>query len=292
MVKLPVAALDHRKFWDAMDQLSPEMLQDIHKVIVSTMVEGYGIETEGLVGDKFLSIHKGDPRLPIAPAKSTLRSKPPFEVSKLFEQASDLVGQVDRTMTEVRGELGGALEALTATVNNTNGLVTAIHQGQGAAGVLLSDKETAANVKQIVLNGRQATANLVTPTAAPAFGLGGVLQLLTPPASLGVTLTGGASVRREAGMPRSGGGRLERRNSVSAGSIRLRKASTSTGRISPAVSAPGRWATVRTLASRIRNKSASSPAVRGKAIAVEMPLKAQTQPHALQRQLAGTRRSA
>ena len=51
MVKLPVAALDHRKFWDAMDQLSPEMLQDIHKVVVSTMVEGYGIETEGLVLD-------------------------------------------------------------------------------------------------------------------------------------------------------------------------------------------------------------------------------------------------
>ena len=123
------------------------------------------IETEGLVGDKFLSIHKGNPRLPIAPAKSTLRSKPPFEVSKLFEQASDLVSQVDSTMTEVRGELGGALEALTATINTTNGLVTAMHQGQGAAGVLLEDEETAANVKQIVLNGRRATANLVEASA-------------------------------------------------------------------------------------------------------------------------------
>ena len=123
------------------------------------------IETEGIVGDKFLSIHEGNPRLAMAPAKSTLRSKPPFEVSKLFEQASDLVSQVDRTMTEVRGELSGALEALTATINNTNGLVTAIQHGQGAAGVLLEDKETAANVKQIVLNGRRATANLVEASA-------------------------------------------------------------------------------------------------------------------------------
>jgi hypothetical protein len=51
MLKLPVAALAHRKFSDAMDQLSPEMLQDIHKVVVSTMVKRYGIETEGLMLD-------------------------------------------------------------------------------------------------------------------------------------------------------------------------------------------------------------------------------------------------
>jgi transposase len=51
LVKLPLAALDHRKFWDAMDQLSPEMLHDIHKGVVSTMVKGYALETEGLVLD-------------------------------------------------------------------------------------------------------------------------------------------------------------------------------------------------------------------------------------------------
>jgi transposase len=51
MVKLPTAALDHRKFWDAMDQLSPEMLQEIHRVVVATMVTGYAIETDGLVLD-------------------------------------------------------------------------------------------------------------------------------------------------------------------------------------------------------------------------------------------------
>jgi transposase len=51
MVKLPTAALDHRKFWDAMDQLSPEMLQEIHKAVVATMVAEYAIATSGLVLD-------------------------------------------------------------------------------------------------------------------------------------------------------------------------------------------------------------------------------------------------
>jgi transposase len=50
-VRLPVAALDHRKFWDAMDELSPEMLEEIHQRIVSVMVEDYAIATEGLVLD-------------------------------------------------------------------------------------------------------------------------------------------------------------------------------------------------------------------------------------------------
>lgn len=51
MVKLPTSALDHRRFWDAMDQLNPEALQQIHKRVVATMVAEYAVETSGLVLD-------------------------------------------------------------------------------------------------------------------------------------------------------------------------------------------------------------------------------------------------
>jgi transposase len=51
MVKLPAAALDHRRFWDAMDQVSPPGLAEIHRAVVSVMVSEYAIETEGLVLD-------------------------------------------------------------------------------------------------------------------------------------------------------------------------------------------------------------------------------------------------
>jgi transposase len=51
MVKLPTAAVDHRRFWDAMDQLPPQVLAEIHRLVVSTMIGEYGIETDGLVLD-------------------------------------------------------------------------------------------------------------------------------------------------------------------------------------------------------------------------------------------------
>jgi transposase len=50
-VKLPVASLDHRKFWDAMDELSPKMLQEIEHAVTSTMVGEFAIATDGLVLD-------------------------------------------------------------------------------------------------------------------------------------------------------------------------------------------------------------------------------------------------
>ena len=50
-VKLPVAALDHRKFWDAMDELSPQMLEEIEQAVTSAMVCEFAIATDGLVLD-------------------------------------------------------------------------------------------------------------------------------------------------------------------------------------------------------------------------------------------------
>ena len=50
-VKLPVASLDHRKFWDAMDELSPTMLEEIETAMVSRMVDEFAVGTDGLVLD-------------------------------------------------------------------------------------------------------------------------------------------------------------------------------------------------------------------------------------------------
>ena len=122
------------------------------------------VETEGIVGDKFLLIHEGDDQSPVAPANSTLRSKEPLELSKLLEQANGIITQANTTMVDVRGRLDGALDAVTTTVNSTNGIVTDLRHGRGAAGVLLEDPETAANVKQIAVTGRQATENVNTAT--------------------------------------------------------------------------------------------------------------------------------
>jgi len=66
---LPVAGLDHRRFWEAMDAISEEDLIEIERRIVAGMVEAFGIDLSGLVLDmtNFATwIDSANPRAPIA----------------------------------------------------------------------------------------------------------------------------------------------------------------------------------------------------------------------------------
>ena len=50
-VRLPAAALDHRRFWDAMDAISDNHLREIERRITARVVETFGIDLSGLVLD-------------------------------------------------------------------------------------------------------------------------------------------------------------------------------------------------------------------------------------------------
>jgi len=68
-VKLPAAALDHRRFWDAMDQISETQLAEIERRIVTEMVKTFEVDLSGLVLDmtNFATyIDSGNERAPIA----------------------------------------------------------------------------------------------------------------------------------------------------------------------------------------------------------------------------------
>ena len=51
LVKLPPSALDHRRFWEAMDALDDETLSEIHRLVVTRMVDEFALSAEGLVLD-------------------------------------------------------------------------------------------------------------------------------------------------------------------------------------------------------------------------------------------------
>jgi transposase len=51
LVKLPAAALDHRRFWDAMDALSVRALRVAERTIAAQMVEVFDLDLAGLVLD-------------------------------------------------------------------------------------------------------------------------------------------------------------------------------------------------------------------------------------------------
>src|SRR6266516_4479256 len=51
LVKLPAAALDHRRFWDAMDQVTVADLRAIERAVAARMVERFDLDLAGLVLD-------------------------------------------------------------------------------------------------------------------------------------------------------------------------------------------------------------------------------------------------
>jgi len=125
------------------------------------------VETEGIVGDKYLLIHHGTGHAPLAPAESTLQSKEPFEMTKLLEQAQGIMTQagttlngLQSTMTDLNRHLDTALDTATGTMKNVNSVVLDVRNGKGAAGLLLEDKATAADVRQSLANVRQTTEKL------------------------------------------------------------------------------------------------------------------------------------
>src|SRR6266545_924204 len=68
-VKLPLAALDHRRFWEAMDRLSEQQLRVVEAELGRRMVAEYGLDLSGLVLDmtNFATfIDSANQRAPIA----------------------------------------------------------------------------------------------------------------------------------------------------------------------------------------------------------------------------------
>lgn len=68
-LRLPAAALDHRRFWDAMDAVSETELEEIERRIVAGMVETFSLDVSGLVLDmtNFATwIDSANARAPIA----------------------------------------------------------------------------------------------------------------------------------------------------------------------------------------------------------------------------------
>jgi transposase len=69
MIKLASSALDHRRFWDAMDQVSEDQLVEIERRVVTAMVASFGLDCSGLVLDmtNFATyIDSANDRAPIA----------------------------------------------------------------------------------------------------------------------------------------------------------------------------------------------------------------------------------
>jgi phospholipid/cholesterol/gamma-HCH transport system substrate-binding protein len=78
----------------------------------------------------------------------------------VIAKMTGVMDQANAAIGDIKSKADGTLDAITTTVNNTNAIVTGIRSGKGAAGMLLTDQQTATAMKNAMGNAQQATANL------------------------------------------------------------------------------------------------------------------------------------
>ncbi len=144
------------------------------------------VDSEGIVGDKFVQIHGGSANAREAAASTTLPSKEPLSLADLLESSNDLINGANGTMKGVQGKLDGTLDAATKTINNANDLIVGIKQGKGTVGMLLRDQTTATEIQQAVANGEQATVSVKQASASLKHASGQADALVSDFASRGL----------------------------------------------------------------------------------------------------------
>jgi len=127
------------------------------------------IDTEGIVGNTYLSISPGSAAAPAVASGDTLPSKEAIELSDLLDKAVATVDDFDSTIHNVNGQLtmlSGGLNSTIAqaqgTLTNVNDVVLGLKTGKGTAGMLLTDADVANDIRGTIGHTEQATANLQT----------------------------------------------------------------------------------------------------------------------------------
>jgi len=118
------------------------------------------VDTEGVVGNTFLTIHSGSPAAAIAQTDSVLQSKPPVSMSDLLSHGLGIMNDADATIKQVGGKLNIALDGVNGAVGNANDLLVGLKEGRGPAGMLLRDEKMAAQIRETMSHVQSTTSNL------------------------------------------------------------------------------------------------------------------------------------
>ena len=100
------------------------------------------IQSEGLLGDKYVEVSFGSADAAWLKNGQTIASQPPLDISNLFQKTSEMLDT---------GE--GALESIRAATDNVGMITGKINSGQGSAGKLINDptlyKQAAAGITSL-----------------------------------------------------------------------------------------------------------------------------------------------
>jgi phospholipid/cholesterol/gamma-HCH transport system substrate-binding protein len=157
--------------------------EDLHPVIRVDSVAA--IQTDGLVGNKFIQVEAGTDQAQIVPAQGTIQSREPFDLSAMLQRMNDTIDLVSKTIVDVKSGIEDALGSVTDTAKdaqalmndlgtdaraimasaqkvsgNLNTIVAGVREGKGSIGKLMTDDALYKSVKGISADAEKAVASL------------------------------------------------------------------------------------------------------------------------------------
>ena len=186
--------------------------EDLHPLIRVDSVAT--IQTDGLVGNKYVQVDAGTDKSPIVQSGGTMKSREPFDMAAMLDRMNKTIDLVTSTIIEVKGGLEDALNSIMETAQvaqdlmvdvgkdarliiastqkaaaDMNVIIAGLREGKGSVGKLLTDdafyekiKTIAAEAEKTVANLREASAQAKGALAdfrgdnGPLKGIGGDLQ--------------------------------------------------------------------------------------------------------------------
>ena len=174
---------------DAKFRIHFRIMEKLHPIVRQDSV--VTIQTDGLLGNKYLQVDAGSADAPLAQNDSLIQSKEPFDWGDLMVEMKTVVTQVNEVIAGVKDQLVSALSQIEDTAHSANLLVKeatpnvksilvsadkisanvgeivdGIQQGQGTVGALFKDKELYASVKRSVEKTETAVENLRDTSAS------------------------------------------------------------------------------------------------------------------------------
>lgn len=190
-------------------RLKLRVLEDVRGLIRTDSVAS--IQTDGLVGNKFIQIEAGTDAAPQAPDGATIPGTDLYDFGDLVKQASETLTGLDEVVVEVRAALTTALDSLTNTMGNVDRTIAGLDRelndllargdrvvndigivvrdlraGKGTAGKFLNDTEIYDRANAI-LKEAQAVVAKVNDAADQAKQLVGDMRTNTGPVQGAVT---------------------------------------------------------------------------------------------------------
>jgi phospholipid/cholesterol/gamma-HCH transport system substrate-binding protein len=157
--------------------------EDLHPLIRIDSVAT--IQTDGLVGNKFVQVDAGTEQAQVVPPGGTVHSREPFDLSAMLQRMNETVDLVTATIQDLKNGLDEALGSVTDTAKLAQGLINDLgteattimasaervsrdlsvivrnaREGKGTVGKFLTDDAMYASARNLVADAERAVANL------------------------------------------------------------------------------------------------------------------------------------